>query len=1253
MADAPLSSTGSVSITGVEGDPSPPTQVIATFTDANPFATPADFSGTVDWGDGSAPLPLVPGNFGEIGTPNGVVFTVSAAHTYPEEGTFPITVVINDVGGSSTVVHGSAVIADAPLTATTPQPTIVAGTGQSLPATTVVGTFIDANPMAPVSDFTATIDWGDGTPIAQGTIVQPGGVGTTFDVEGGHTYARFGTYTVTTVVTDVGGSVVTLTNTATVTDAAPTGVYQNFTAQEGLNTGTIVLATVTDPNTLATAADLDSTLVTWGDGTPPTPVTIATIPSGGTATGTTFQLLGSHTYKEEGTFTFTLTSTTPGGVATTFTPAAGGTATVEDAPLSSSGSISITGIEGISTGPKLIATFTDANPFATVADYTTGGGSVIVTWGDGSAPETLPASDITATPATTTPPSNVPGTLFSITAAHTYPEEGSYQISIAITDDGGATTVAHASAVIADAPLTAGPPVALTPNTGVLLSNVTVATFNDANPTSTASDFTATIDWGDGTPTTIGTIVQPGGVGTPFDVEGTHAYAKPGTYATKVVVTDVGGSVVSIPGTATVTDPALTGTARSFTAQEGLNTGTILLATIDNPNTLAGVSQLTATVNWGDSATDFVVPVSLVGGTPTDSIFQINGSHTYAEEGTFTVSVTVTTTGGATTAPASPLTATATVVDAPLVAVGSDSISGVEGITTSPKLVATWTDTNPGATVADYTTGGGSVVVDWGDGTAPVTLPASAITATGSPNGVVFDATAAHTYAEEGNYQITTTIDDDGGSTAVAHGFAVIADAPLSAPPPVEATVDINPTTNKVDGGIITEDLPFTTVVATFTDANPQAPISDFNYVTIDWGDGSPQSQGLIIQPGGVGTTFEIIGTHTYTDFRGNGGSLDFTTTVSVHDVDGSTLAINNSVTVAEVTFAINGQLNPASDSGESNTDAITNVSQPNFLGTTTETLPNGQVVPAGDADVMLYATPASGGPTMLIGQAESSSDGTWSITSTVNLPDGKYVIQASAINQEGDEVAAATLLPNATQGELTIDTAGPKVTALNFDRVDGQIDITFQDSLSGMDQAEVIDAANYHLTKLHTIRGRYIVNVISATPNGPTGPENVVLTINDGRQLRGGIYTFTILSGGGPTGIRDVAGNALDGEFYGFFPSGNNIPGGNFVAGLNAVHHTIFAPKTLIGHATPVSPPGTPATGTTIPTANPSLPSGNPNFHGNPSLLKGARVHHKVQVHQSVKKAAKHPSASQTPSAPPSVHDVALGQLGGGLEQS
>ena len=41
----------------------------------------------------------------------------------------------------------------------------------------------------------------------------------------------------------------------------------------------------------------------------------------------------------------------------------------------------------------------------------------------------------------------------------------------------------------------------------------TVATFDDADPAGMVSDYTATIDWGDGLPTSSGTITQPGGPG--------------------------------------------------------------------------------------------------------------------------------------------------------------------------------------------------------------------------------------------------------------------------------------------------------------------------------------------------------------------------------------------------------------------------------------------------------------------------------------------------------------------------------------------------------------------------------------------------------------------------------------------------------------------------------------------------------------------------------------------------------------------
>ena len=90
-------------------------------------------------------------------------------------------------------------------------------------------------------------------------------------------------------------------------------------------------------------------------------------------------------------------------------------------------------------------------------------------------------------------------------------------------------------------------------------------------------------------------------------------------------------------------------------------------------------------------------------------------------------------------------------------------------------------------------------------------------------------------------------------------------------------------------------------------------------------------------------------------------------------------------------------------------------------------------------------------------------------------------------------------------------------------------------------------------------------------------GPQVATIQINDGRGIRGGRYLFTARSvdPGNLTGIQDIAGNALDGEFYSYFPSGNNHVGGDFVAGLDALHHRVFAPNTTIGTATPVSPPG------------------------------------------------------------------------------
>lgn len=76
------------------------------------------------------------------------------------------------------------------------------------------------------------------------------------------------------------------------------------------------------------------------------------------------------------------------------------------------------------------------------------------------------------------------------------------------------------------------------------------ATFTDADPASIASDYTATISWGDGTTSTV--KVYNNSLGKGFVLAGLHSYASKGTYTLTLTVTDQGGSQVSKTVTLTV-----------------------------------------------------------------------------------------------------------------------------------------------------------------------------------------------------------------------------------------------------------------------------------------------------------------------------------------------------------------------------------------------------------------------------------------------------------------------------------------------------------------------------------------------------------------------------------------------------------------------------------------------------------------------------------------------------------------------------
>jgi hypothetical protein len=316
-----------------------------------------------------------------------------------------------------------------------------------------------------------------------------------------------------------------------------------------------------------------------------------------------------------------------------------------------------------------VATFTDIGGDDPASDYV-----AIVAWGDGTAPD----------PATV----QLNGGGFQVVSAvaHTYKDEGSYIVAVTIQDKGTAnpraivaTTTATGSVSVSDAPLT---PVALaalpTQPKGVPLAGVTVASFTDAHPSALVGDFTAMIDWGDGSPTTFGTVFQPGGLGAAFVIQGTHTYGtdRATPYTITVTIADMGGRRVIATTTATVADaaPLATGIPVKMTAGIAFTAPVAdILENIGLPPEPAG--HYTATINWGDAtASTTGIVAAIPGGN------WVVGSHTYAGSGPYTITVTVHDDGGFT------VIATTTAYDPPAGsgAAGPSATSGGGSVSTSP-----------------------------------------------------------------------------------------------------------------------------------------------------------------------------------------------------------------------------------------------------------------------------------------------------------------------------------------------------------------------------------------------------------------------------------------------------------------------------------------------------------------------------------------------------------------------------------------
>jgi PKD repeat protein len=292
-----------------------------------------------------------------------------------------------------------------------------------------------------------------------------------------------------------------------------------------------------------------------------------------------------------------------------------------------------TGIEGIPLGSQVIGTFTDTSG-EPLADL-----SAVVTWGDGSAPQVV--SSLTALGG---------GVDVGVSANHTYIEAGTYSLVVVVTSASsgesihltGQVTIGDASLAVQSTPVISG----LVEGTSF---SGQVAQLVDVNPYASVSDLSASVAWGDGTASTTATVTQPGGVGTPFVIDGMHTYAQAGEYAVTVHATDVDGAQVTVDNSASVADAPLTASADQPVVAD-TTIGSLVVGAVGSfvdPNPLATVAGLSATVSWGDGTS---TPGTIVqpGGTATP--FLVDGTHTYAATGSYQVTASVSDIGGSTLA---------------------------------------------------------------------------------------------------------------------------------------------------------------------------------------------------------------------------------------------------------------------------------------------------------------------------------------------------------------------------------------------------------------------------------------------------------------------------------------------------------------------------------------------------------------------------------------------------------------------------
>ncbi|HVC95225.1 MAG TPA: TIGR03118 family protein, partial [Pirellulales bacterium] len=703
---------------------------VATINDAAAGALPSSFTATINWGDGGS-------SAGTVVADQSGGFDVVGSHTYTEEATAASQVTVSDAASHTITIAAQGAVADAPLSGAALPVAPAQGVNVSNAA---LATFTDPGGAEPVANYSATIDWGDGTSATGGAIAASGG---TFTVTGSHTYAAAGFHTIAIAIKDEGGATLNLTT------STGTGYLQLNLVSDQPGAALVQDPNLLNPWGLAFSATgpfwvadngADSATIYGGDAAESpfgkSPLTVSVpdgAPTGQVFNGTSDFVIGTGAHSGPAAFIFASQNgaidawsgklspiiqalsvvTTPNAVykglalganaganflyATdfhdgrvdvfdkNFQPVTLGTGAFTGAfadPNIPAGFAPF-GIEDL--GGKLYVTYAkqDAAKHADVAGFGNGFVDVFDTAGNllqrlivGSPGD--PASPLNSPWGLALAPANfgdVSGELlvgnFGDGHINAFdPTSGAFVGSLAnpsgqpvvisglwslVFGNGGnagdtntlfftAGTNGQQDGTFGDLVSAQNNPLAgvggkLAASEGAAL-NGTLATFADTAVGAKAGDFNSTIVWGDGS-SSAGAIAADGTGG--FLVTGSHTYAEEGNDLAQVVITDAAAHTVTLNAGAAVADAALTAAGVTLQAARGAANTNVTVATFSDAGGAEAAANYTATIDWGDGGPATPGTISVAGGA-----LQVQGSHAYSLPGRHTISVSIKDEGGAT-----------------------------------------------------------------------------------------------------------------------------------------------------------------------------------------------------------------------------------------------------------------------------------------------------------------------------------------------------------------------------------------------------------------------------------------------------------------------------------------------------------------------------------------------------------------------------------------------------------------------------